>query len=556
MLRNYALAASMFMLLFSMNSSAQSAKPQPTAGGKEQMRPGFTRAHPTVDFRGGGGNTCASANPLVVSSTCNPATFDAALATQSQAAIACNGYTSPAAKDLWFSFTATSATSTVTVNGVGDFDAVIQFFSGSCGALISMGCQDAGYPPANTVETVSFGTFIGQTYYVRVYSFSNPVPLSSQFSICVTHQSGGGTTPPNDFCTGAVPQDLSVGSTVTFSGNNTGATLLDGTEYVVVWEAFILSTCATVELNYCLPGFVFGDFLINLATQCPEVLNGTLAGVVANNCTVTFTELQPGTYYIPVLVDAAFTPVGDYSISASAVACPPGYCSASAISENPNLEMIANVSFADFNNPSTSPVGFEDFTAVVGSVTQNSIQDIAVTIANGYDDDEVLVWIDFDQSESFEANELVYTSPLGPGPHSGTIAIPEDAALGQTRMRIRLHDSVLGGNPAPCGTSSYGQVEDYTVNIDLSTGIPARGPMELSVFPNPSTGELFIRHNTNGMVLLDVMDISGQVVYSTQRNAVRGEMERLSLTGKLAVGTYILRVSGADGRAEQRVVIR
>jgi hypothetical protein len=367
--------------------------------------------------------------------------------------------------------------------------------------------------------------------------------------------SAGGPTPPNDLCTGAAPQDLEVGSTVTYTGDNTGATLLDGTTFVVVWEAFTTTECATITVNYCVPGSVFEDFLVNLATQCPDVLTGLLGGTVANNCTVTFTELPAGTYYIPVLVDPLLTPVGAYTITASAVACPEGYCSASATNVNPAFEKISNVEFADINNPSTSPEGYEDFTSVVGNVTQGSSQDITVTISNGFADDEVLVWIDFDQSESFEPGELVYTSPLGVGPHSGTIAIPVDAALGQTRMRIRLHDSVLGGNTAPCGTSTYGQVEDYTINIDISTGVSEAGSLQLGVFPNPSNGDLFVRHNIDGPAVVDVLDITGHLVYSAQRSLVSGEVAQLPLAGKLAAGTYILRVTSGNIRGEQRVVV-
>jgi trimeric autotransporter adhesin len=222
---------------------------------------------------------------------------------------------------------------------------------------------------------------------------------------------------------------------------------------------------------------------------------------------------------------------------------------------NPAFEKISNVAFADINNPSTSPEGYEDFTSVVGNVTQGSSQDITVTISNGFADDQVLVWIDFDQSESFEPGELVYTSPLGVGPHTGTITIPLNASLGQTRMRIRLHDSVLGGNPAPCGTSTYGQVEDYTINVDISTGVSEAGSLQLGVFPNPSNGDLFVRHNIDGAAQLDVMDITGHLVYSTQRSLVSGEVAQLPLAGKLAAGTYILRVTSGNIRGEQRVVV-
>jgi len=402
-------------------------------------------------------------------------------------------------------------------------------------------------------ETLVVPTTIGTTYYYRIYHWPYATPETIfGFTTCVFNSA---PTPPNDLCTGAVPQNLNVGNTVTFTGNNTGATVLAGTTFVVVWEAITLSTCATVTVNYCVPGSVFEDFLVNLATQCPDVLTGLLTGTVANDCTVTFTELPAGTYYIPVLVDAALTPVGNYTITASAVACPVGYCSAGATNVDPLFEKISNVAFGDINNPSTLPAGYEDFTAIATNVTQGSSNGITVTISNGFDDDQVLVWIDFDQSDSFEPAELVYTSPLGVGPHSGSIAIPVNATLGQTRMRIRLHDSALGPNVTPCGTSTYGQVEDYTVNIDISTGLSDAGSLQLGVFPNPSNGDLFVRHNIDGPAQLEVFDITGQVVYSAQRSLVSGEVAQLPLAGKLAAGTYILRVTGENIRGEQRVVV-
>src|SRR5690606_25541961 len=43
--------------------------------------------------------------------------------------------------------------------------------------------------------------------------------------------------------------------------------------------------------------------------------------------------------------------------------------------------------------------------------------------------------------------------------------LPLSAIDGMTRLRIRLHDSVLTPNNTPCGNSGYGQVEDYTINV-------------------------------------------------------------------------------------------
>ena len=51
---------------------------------------------------------------------------------------------------------------------------------------------------------------------------------------------------------------------------------------------------------------------------------------------------------------------------------------------------------------------------------------------------------------------------FGYGPCDALITPPPDAAPGPTRMRVRLTFTVL---PVPCGWDSYGEVEDYTINV-------------------------------------------------------------------------------------------
>lgn len=365
--------------------------------------------------------------------------------------------------------------------------------------------------------------------------------------------SRGGGVPPNDLCTGAVPQDLEAGSTVTFTGDNTGATLLEGTTFVVVWEAFTTTTCASVTVNYCVPGSVFTDFLINLTNSCPEFMAGLVAGTY-DDCSVTFTEIPAGTWYIPVLVDPATTPVGAYTLTATATACPPGYCSAAGA--DATYETIGNVLFAGINNSSTAAVGYEDFTSVVGTATQGSSQDITVSIIDGVPSDQILVWIDYDQSESFEAGELAYTSPFGVGPHTGTITIPADAAIGQTRVRIRMQDSDYGPNNTACGNNNYGQVEDYTLNIDMSVGMNDAASIETAVYPNPNTGDFSVRYGASATVTMEVMDLSGRLVHSEVRNTTANELMQVQLAGDLAAGTYMLRMSSTEGNSTVRVIVK
>ena len=140
------------------------------------------------------------------------------------------------------------------------------------------------------------------------------------------------------------------------------------------------------------------------------------------------------------------------------------YCAAGATSTA--FEKISRVQFNTIDNASTSTAGYENFTAISTTVFKGQTLPMTVTISGGFSSDQVLVWIDFNQNGSFtDPGEQVWVSGTGVGPHTGNITIPATAATGTTRMRIRMHDSALGPNSTPCGNSTYGQVEDYTVNI-------------------------------------------------------------------------------------------
>ncbi|MFZ4059411.1 MAG: GEVED domain-containing protein, partial [Ferruginibacter sp.] len=73
-----------------------------------------------------------------------------------------------------------------------------------------------------------------------------------------------------------------------------------------------------------------------------------------------------------------------------------------------------------------------------------------------------------------DADENVYAS-IGTfiTPHiTSGFTPPAGALLGNTRMRIRLHDAGIGPNATPCGNSDYGEVEDYSVNVISNVCVP------------------------------------------------------------------------------------
>lgn len=438
-------------------------------------------------------------------------------------------------------------------------------------------------PPGTPIGTTRMRIRLHDTHDGSLYTNNfndTPCGLASygeveDYTLSIT---AGGTTPVNDDCTGAVPVALSTPGSILLSGDNTGATIDPPTPFTVVWEAFTISVCSNVVIDYCQAGSEFDAFFINVAVNCPDVLNGILEGP-NDDCTVTFANLPAGTYYIPVRVETdGTTPQGPYTIQVSAQPCAVNpYCDAGADGTGLGLEeRIINVTFSDINNssPDAAPVApaYSDFTNVVGSVVAGQDYPIAIDVArNGantsYDSNQALVWIDFNQDQDFfDAGEQVFVSTIESiDVFAGMVSIPANALIGTTRMRIRLHDTHDGSlytnnfNDTPCGLASYGEVEDYTIDvIGVITATPALDAGAFAVFPNPNDGDMTISYTgATGKAIVELVDATGRIAHSEQIAAVDGSAIALNLAGRLAQGAYTLRISAADGAVmQQRVVVR
>ncbi len=87
--------------------------------------------------------------------------------------------------DVWFKFTATSTITRLTVNGGSAYNAVMQYFTGTCGSLTSAGCVSS--TGAAGIETLDLVTTVGTTYFIRVYHSANGATPTSGFSILASN---------------------------------------------------------------------------------------------------------------------------------------------------------------------------------------------------------------------------------------------------------------------------------------------------------------------------------------------------------------------------------
>jgi PKD repeat protein len=174
----------------------------------------------------------------------------------------------------------------------------------------------------------------------------------------------------------------------------------------------------------------------------------------------THTYAAGGTYGVSLTVtdDSGLT---DTALKTVKVSGPVAYCDSSGNSQS--YEWIAGVVMGDFSNTSGLS-GYSDFTSQVIPVQKGMPQLVALT--TGYANTLYLerwrIWADLNQDGDFEdAGEKLFEGS-GILIVGGTITVPASAAAGSTRLRVSMSYS---GYPDPCGTFSYGEVEDYTLHI-------------------------------------------------------------------------------------------
>ena len=153
------------------------------------------------------------------------------------------------------------------------------------------------------------------------------------------------------------------------------------------------------------------------------------------------------------------------------------YCSASSTTID---EWISRVTVGDIDNQSGGSL-YTDFTEFSTTMQPGISYDITVEIGNSYSSDVGAAWIDWNRNGIFDDGKITFAGSPGNGPYTATIIPPAEAVSGQTRMRVRLGYSE---ELEPCGTTTYGEVEDYTINVQGWFGIE---PMSGVVSPGDTT---------------------------------------------------------------------
>jgi hypothetical protein len=222
---------------------------------------------------------------------------------------------------------------------------------------------------------------------------------------------------------------------------------------------------------------------------------------------------------------------------------------------------ISNVNVGTLQNASgkfkeISTLGYSNFTNLSATLVKGQNYPLSVTpmlswignLPNVYCN----VWIDFNKNNVFETNELV----LGKGnqnPFTQTFAVPADAVLGSTRMRVSLK---YGGAPTACDAFEKGEVEDYTIQITevaqspLSSGKVKSNDWGIEIYPNPAADKAIIdlKNFADKHITLAISDLAGKILLTQTIENVNVTSYALPIQ-TLESGTYFVTVQAIGERS-------
>lgn len=518
-------------------------------------------AHSAVRGGGPANDECAGAITISVGATCTPTSGSLDGATESMPAATCSGFTATVANDVWYTFTATGTTTVISVTGGGDGttgpDPIIELFSGSCADLASMGCLDASL--VDGTEAPAFTTVVGATYYYRIYywPYTTP-PTVFDFTTCVYTPS---PIPANDVCTGATPQALAAGGSVTFSGNNSNATDTELLGFPTLWHAFTTTECTNLALTYCTTDPAFGNAFLNLWTDCPATTAQPSASYNLTDCpdgnvTIYYANVPAGTYYYGVLTAANAT--GPYTITVAAEPCdaPPANDDCAGAFPLTVGTFCNNVPFTAANATESLPA------AQCSGFTGNANDD---------------VWFSFVATAADVTVGATGTDDGDGNNQTGYDAVVE-AFDGCGGTSLGCIDGTLSAEPEgleltglTVGNTYYVRVYNYytslpvpnsgTVCVVLGTGINI-GIQEnsdadiWSIFPNPTEGSFNLSYaGKTATADIEVIDVTGRLVYSERAALVAGSVRTIDLSN-LGAGNYTVRLTAGGERSTQRLMVK
>ena len=174
----------------------------------------------------------------------------------------------------------------------------------------------------------------------------------------------------------------------------------------------------------------------------------------------------------------------------------------------------------------------------------------------------VSAWIDFNNDRVFSASEWFNVSDTSQAyvPDSITFTVPQNATLGNTRMRIRSrYAQNQNDNNDACSYFFSGETEDYVLRIDLASNTEVLSQnFDVSIEPNPANEFINVTVHSveSDKYQIQLLNMQGQLVYFGDLKKEESVYRSNINVQNFAKGIYTLQLKSRNNTINRKVVIQ
>ena len=449
------------------------------------------------------------------------------------------------------------------------------FYAVGIGSAASTSCGTPGGLASSSITTtgatVSWTAVSGATSYTLQYKTSAATTWTTVSSITTTSKALSGLTAGTTYnwqvsatCSSGTSAYTASTFTTTSSTSSCGApgglasSSITTTGATVSWTA--VSGATSYTLQYKTSAATTWTTVSSITTTS-KALTGLTAGTTYNWQVSATCSSSTSAY-----TASTFTTTSSTTTS---------YCTSNGTSQS--YEWIDLIKIGSINRTSTKETGGYVNTGLSTNLVIGSTND-TIRFSSGFTStiytEYWKVYIDFNKNGVFtDAGENVVSgTTTGSGTYYSVFSVPAGLTAGSTRMRVVMSDA---STTTSCGSFSYGETEDYTINLTTSlnsvdNGIPSENsgiivnaqsktvastePVvtkqttikgNFTIYPNPANADfttINFKSTEAGIATVRLINMLGQTVLQNTIGEINeGENEyKLTNLSSLEKGIYML----------------
>lgn len=215
-------------------------------------------------------------------------------------------------------------------------------------------------------------------------------------------------------------------------------------------------------------------------------------------------------------------------------------------------DKIILIKFGGIDNLSDcNSFGYSDFTNQKTDLERNGSYEFIVENNEAYH--QLSVWIDFNDNNVFESEELIIKDKEYSYSDTFSVVIPDHAEIGLHLMRVRTNWDESSSDP--CMEFEFGETEDYSVLIVNPTYVEEVSDFEFEIFNKSNSVRIVSVGKLEKKSSLELFNGTGQILYSNQFEK-GSQFDELIRVSYFASGLYYVKMSNEEKSSVKQFLVR